>query len=150
MNEKAKGAESPDHDLIIKHSVKIDNLCKLVKLVDIKLDKHHDKMDERCEKRRTEFTEQIDNSLEDVMSKDTIKWVLGIMILVMIAVSGSVGFNQVKIQKNEGRFDECLIQIKDNQKTIKNMQKILNIKMKILTGSHERLHELPEVFSDNK
>lgn len=134
ITDKLKG--SSDHDLLIRHSVKIDNVCKSViglgnkfdKFSD-KVDKFSDKVDKRCERRQVEIYDKIDVGSEDKMDRDTFKWLMGFMILIIMAIVSAIGYNQVKIKVHESVYKFNIEQIRNNQESIKELQTIIDLKL---------------------
>jgi len=62
-----------DHELLICHSVKIDQLCKLVSSLGTKLDQYAERTEARCEK-----------NVEKILPKGVVLWMLGIIIFSLI------------------------------------------------------------------
>jgi len=98
----------PDHDLLIKHSVKLDTMCKLQQNIIVKLDSFIDKIDDRCEKRLDLITKEADSAVQN-----TTFWsLLTILVIVLMAMSATIGFNRTLSNRNEIQIAFNTAQIK--------------------------------------
>lgn len=128
-----KFAPETDHDLLIMHSVKIDNLCKLTKGVAKKLDTYSEKIELRCEHRYETFNTRIDKSSDDKVDENTFRWIIGIMIFAMISMVAMIGVNQVSGSKNGENIrnnGEAIIEVKSKAEKLES--KMSNIRQKFI------------------
>jgi hypothetical protein len=127
MSDKLE--KNSDHDLLIRHSVKIDSMFNLVTDLGNKFDQFAGRVDKRCERRQTEIYTKIEDSSGDNMDRDTFKWLMGFVILIIMAMVSAIGYNQVKIRSQESAYEFSIDQIKKNQKSIEKLQQIISLKL---------------------
>ena len=118
-----KFVHDTDHDLIVRHSVKIDNLCKLMQELGTKFDDYSNKVDERCESRLENFTTKIDHTAEEAVDENTFRWIVGIMIFAMISMVAMIGVNQVSGSRNSLLIEANIEHIKEIEKDAKEFEK---------------------------
>lgn len=82
-----------DHDLLIAHSVKIDSLCALMKGIDEKFDK----LNVSDTDTHKEIFVKIDRKTEDA----TFRWLIGLLIIIMMAFASMAGTCLVKSGIND-------------------------------------------------
>lgn len=109
MKNRRKYDNMTDHDLLIRHTVKIDTLCKLMRANSEQLSAVSDKLDKRCvhihdgitDTLREIFT-KMDNKTDDT----TFRWVIGIIVLIAITVAGVIGPNLATIHTNKKAIEQ--------------------------------------------
>ena len=74
-----------DRDLLIKHEVKIDQVCKAIHNLDTKFDK---------------IVEKIDNCTENTISKTMFRWVIGIIVGGILILTGYTANMNTQVIKN--------------------------------------------------
>jgi len=124
-----------DHDLLVAHSVKIDNICKMIRENNNKLDTYIDKIDHRCETTHDRIDVQIDNTI----SKGTIKWGVGIIFVVFVSIISVIGVNQVLISKHTA-------EIKDTKEHIIIVETKLEQNRAFLKSNYKSLIHIQETM----
>lgn len=112
-----------DHDLLITHSGQLAEACKMIKDTKQSLTDFIEKIDYRCETRRTE----IQNAQDKTMRTATFWKILTITVIIIMAMMGAMGYNRTISLRNEVR--------------IENLTKLTEMNSLML---HELLQELME------
>jgi len=104
-----------DHDLLTKHSVKLDAICASQNRTEKNVLEFIEKIDKRCDKRKDDV--QI---MHDKTMKSTTFWKLvTILIVILTAMVATMGLNRTISLRNE-------IQIEHNTELIKKNGNLLN------------------------
>jgi len=111
-----------DHDLLIRHAVKIDTMCAMLSTLGAKFDDFTSRVDTRCEVRQTTCTDKFAAEHDGRMDVNTVRWLIGILIIVILSIAGTVGYNQLELQKQRNDHDLITHQIKTNTDDIKQNQ----------------------------
>ena len=90
-------AKASDHDLLTKLNSKMDSVCKTHKETQDFLKDSIKTIDTRCESRLVLINKNNDNTVD----KPLLRWLVGILVLVLLTVFGVAGMNSVSISKNE-------------------------------------------------
>ena len=143
MNEFLKQTIIPsDHDLIIRHTVKINQLCTLVTSMDKKMDYnigkifdkidgHADKVDKKCEGRKASCelgTQSIATQLDNKLDNITFRWLFGIFTLILLTFFGIMGMNKLEIHNNKKDINTNKKEVEYNfekiQKNVEGVEKL--------------------------
>lgn len=114
-----------DHDLLIRHAVKIDNLCALMSSLNTKFEFFATRVDDRCNVRHNDIQYRFTSEHEGRMDITTSRWLIGLLVLVISGIIGTVGYNQVELQKQRNTHNLITHQIKTNTENIKQNQKTI-------------------------
>lgn len=124
--------DKSDHDLLIRHAVKIDTMCGMVVTLGSKFDAFTTKIDERCGNRLETFNGQLVEEHNGRMDIITVRWLIGILVAIICGIIGTVGYNQqeLKLQRHTTALITQQIKtntddIKQNQVTIGSIQQII-------------------------
>ena len=110
-----------DHDLLIAHTVKINQLCGLVTSFDKKMDIHVSKTAKHCDDRH----EALNIRMEDKVGQTHFRWMIGILIIIMISLFGTVGITIVTQYKVEHLLKLSVSSIEANTKRISIIEDVL-------------------------
>jgi len=90
-----------DHDLLIIHSGQLQAACKMIGETNKTLTDFIVKIDKRCDTRRLE-TQQIQ---ENAMKTSTFWKILTILVVILMAMMGAMGYNRTVSLQNEIRIE---------------------------------------------
>jgi hypothetical protein len=83
-----------DHDLLIAHSGKIDSLCVLMRVNNGHLKEFNRNLVDRCahnHKALAATHKEIFGKIDKKVDTGTVKWIVGVAVLLVICVAGLVG-----------------------------------------------------------
>lgn len=126
-----------DHDLLIRHAVKIDSLCEMMGSMTSKLDLFATRVDDRCSTRysevQTAFLKEHDGRMDIV----TVRWLIGILVVIIVSVIGAVSYNRIELQKQVSKHDLIMQHIKSNTSDIKQNQAVIESVQSIILNKIE-------------
>ncbi len=114
QHERRK-AQQEDHDLLVSHDVKLDQLAAIGTITNNKLDFFIEKIDARCDSRAVAFDNKcssVKNNVDARVPNKIFYWMMGIMIGAMIMMSGYISIcnnmaiqNKTNINSNSHEID---------------------------------------------
>jgi len=124
-----------DHDILISHNVKIDNICNLIRENNKKLDNYIDKLDNRCIINHTKINDQIDENI----TKNTIKWGIGIVFIIFVGIISTISINQILISKHT-------TMIQNNKDNVIKVEQELEKNKIFMKSNYKSLIHLKEII----
>ena len=104
-----------DHDLLVKHSVKLNAICASQSKSEKTIADFIDKIDKRCDKRKDD-TQMMQ---EKTMRTSTFWRIVTVLVAILLVMGASMGLNREMATRNE-------IQIMNNTKLIERNGIMLN------------------------
>jgi hypothetical protein len=104
LRENTMPKELTDHELLIAHSIKIDNLCTLMNKIDQTLTSLFEKQGNTCVlnhnsvgKVHKEIFEKVDKKIDTAL----FVWVVGIIVVVAVTIAGVASTANTKSSVNK-------------------------------------------------
>ena len=88
--------KTSEHDLLIKLHLKFDSMCSMQKDLKADLKEYKEKIDTRCESR----SDHCGKMFEARIPSSTFWKVFSVIVLVLIAIGGTVSYNSITSAKN--------------------------------------------------
>ena len=106
-----------DHDILTTHSEQLYTVCKLLKENQTTLNDFIVKIDNRCEVRRDEILKIKENA----MTTSAFWKLLTVLIIILMAIISTTGFNRALSLKNEIQIGNNAKQIEENSMMMKTL-----------------------------
>ncbi len=123
-DEERRVNSQRDHDLLVSHTVKLDQLFTAIQATNTTMEKFIEKVDLRCDARAKAIDRKCDTVVDDVSSKvsgQLFRWLIGIMVTCIIMLTGAVGYNEVVSSNNRIIILQNIEDIDSINKTIDNL-----------------------------